>query len=72
MKLPIDHWVGAWRQSGFTHLVAKHVNSRYLPGEINGDWIIMPATPEAPPSVFGRLFGQRPRKLRRIEDVAPE
>jgi bifunctional non-homologous end joining protein LigD len=71
VKIPADHWIAAWRQSGFSHYVAKHVNSRYLPGEVNEDWIIMPTTPEAPPSIIGRFFGQRPRKLRRIEDIGP-
>lgn len=69
VKLPVEHWIAAWRQSGFTHYVAKHMNSRYLPGEVNEDWIILTTTPEAPPSIVGRFFGQRPRKLRRIEDI---
>ena len=72
VKMPVEHWVAAWRQSGFTHYVAKHVNSRYLPGEINPDWIILPTRAEAPPSIIGRFFGQRPRKLRRIEDIGPD
>lgn len=72
VKLPVEHWIAAWRQSGFTHYVAKHVNSRYLPGEINLDWIMLPTSAEAPPSIIGRFFGQRPRKLRRIEDIGPD
>lgn len=72
VRLPVGHWIAAWRTSGFTHCVAKHVNSRYLPGEVNPDWIILPTAPEAPPSIAGRLFGQRPRRVRRIEDIGPE
>jgi ATP-dependent DNA ligase len=72
VKMPVEHWVAAWRQSGFTHYLAKHVNSRYLPGEINPDWIMLPTRAEGPPSVMGRFFGQRPRKLRRIEDIGPD
>lgn len=72
VKMPVEHWVAAWRQSGFTHYLAKHANSRYLPGEINPDWIMLPTSAEAPPSIIGRFFGQRPRKLRRIEDIGPD
>lgn len=72
VKLPVGHWVAAWRTSGFTHYVAKHMNSRYAPGEINQDWIILPTSPEAPPSMVGRLFGQRPRKLRRVNDIGTD
>lgn len=68
VKLPMEHWLHAWRGNGFTHYVAKHVNSRYRPGEQVEDWLIVSAQPEKYPSIAGRLMGQRPRKLRRIED----
>lgn len=68
VKRPIEHWIAAWRNSGFTHYVAKHQNSRYRPGERTDDWVRISNEPEAPPSVFGRLFGQRPRKVRHITD----
>jgi bifunctional non-homologous end joining protein LigD len=68
VKLPIEHWLHAWRGNGFTHYVAKHMNSRYRPGEQVDDWLIVSAAPERYPSLAGRLMGQRPRKLRRIED----
>jgi bifunctional non-homologous end joining protein LigD len=68
VKLPIKVWLSAWRTNGFEHYVAKHVNSRYRPGEQADDWLVMPTEPEKPPSMVGRFFGQRPRKLRRIED----
>lgn len=68
VKLPLRPWLHAWRGNGFTHYVAKHVNSRYRPGEQVEDWLIVSAAPERVPSLAGRLVGQRPRKLRRIED----
>jgi ATP-dependent DNA ligase len=68
VKLPIHAWLHAWRGNGFTHYVAKHVNSRYRAGELVDDWLIVSAEPERGPTISGRLMGQRPKKLRRIED----
>jgi bifunctional non-homologous end joining protein LigD len=68
VKLPIHPWLHAWRGNGFTHYVAKHVNSRYRAGELVEDWLIVSAEPERSPTIAGRLMGQRPKKLRRIED----
>lgn len=68
VKLPLRPWLHAWRGNGFTHYVAKHVNSRYRAGEQVDDWLIVSAEPEKVPSFAGRLMGQRPKKLRRIED----
>ncbi len=68
VKLPLRPWLYAWRGNGFTHYVAKHVNSRYRPGEQVDDWLIVSSAPEKYPSIAGRLMGQRPKKLRRIED----
>lgn len=68
VKLPIRPWLYAWRGNGFTHYVAKHVNSKYRPGEQVEDWLIVSSEPEKYPSIAGRLMGQRPKKLRRIED----
>jgi bifunctional non-homologous end joining protein LigD len=68
VKQPVRAWLHAWRGNGFTHYVAKHVNSRYRPGEEADDWLIVSSEPEKIPSIAGRLVGQRPKKLRRIED----
>lgn len=68
VKLPLEVWLSAWRTNGFEHYVAKQVNSRYRPGEQAEDWLVMQTEPEKPPTMVGRFFGQRPRKLRRIED----
>lgn len=65
---PVEHWVAAWRNTGFTHYVAKHQNSRYRPGEQTDDWIRISNEREAPPTIFNRLFGQRPRRVRHITD----
>jgi ATP-dependent DNA ligase len=68
VRPPIHHWVAAWRSNGFAFYVAKHVNSRYNPGETNPDWLQISSEPERGPSVAGRLFGQRPKKVPRIDD----
>ena len=68
VKRPVEHWIAAWRANGFSHYVAKHQNSHYRPGERTDDWVKLSAEPEMPPSIFGRLFGQRPRKVRHIAD----
>jgi bifunctional non-homologous end joining protein LigD len=60
---PYGRWLPAWRLNGFTHYLAKHVNSRYAPGEVNPDWIQIETEPRTP-SAIGRLFGQRSRTLR--------
>ncbi len=65
---PVEHWVAAWRTAGFTHHVAKHQNGRYRPGERTDDWIRISNEAEAPPTIFSRLFGARPRKVRHITD----
>jgi len=68
VRLPIHGWLGAWRSAGFTHFVAKHVNSRYRHGATAEDWLQVDIEPEKQPSMVGRLFGQRPPKVRRIND----
>jgi bifunctional non-homologous end joining protein LigD len=65
---PIRAWLNAWRANGFGRYVAKHVNSRYRSGEETEEWLIVSSEPEKYPSIAGRLVGQRPKKLRRIED----
>lgn len=68
IKQPIRAWLHAWRGHGFTFYVAKHVNSRYRAGEYADDWLILSSEPEKGPTIVGRMFGQRPKRLRRIED----
>ena len=66
---PHPHWVHAWRLNGFDHYIAKHINSRYRPGEIAEDWLQIGTAPGRGPTTMGRLFGQRPGKVVHIEDT---
>jgi bifunctional non-homologous end joining protein LigD len=68
VRLPFRPWLDAWRNDGFVSYVAKHLNSRYRPGQTAEDWLVLSFVPEKVPSVAGRLFGERPGKRRRIED----
>lgn len=67
VRQPVGEWLHVWRANGFTHYVAKHMNSRYHPGERTDDWLIVSAEPEKI-SLIPILLGRRPKKLRRIED----
>jgi ATP-dependent DNA ligase len=68
VRMPTQHWFAAWRASGFTHCVAKEVNSRYLPGEMNADWLEMTIAPDRGPSATSRLFGMRGPKKAQIDN----
>jgi ATP-dependent DNA ligase len=67
VKLPLGGWLVGWRTNGFSHYLAKHMNSRYLPGERNDDWLKLSLRAEAPRGLIGRLTGKRER-IRRIRD----
>jgi hypothetical protein len=64
----VASWLRAWRQNGFTHYVAKHVNSRYHLGEMAEDWLEVATAERRGPSPIGRLVGARPKKVARIHD----
>ncbi len=66
VRLPFEGWVAAWRANGFTHFVAKHVNSRYRHGETSEDWLQVPTSSEGKPSMWTILFGRRVRKTKRV------
>jgi ATP-dependent DNA ligase len=68
VKQPLAGWMVGWRANGFTHYVAKHMNSRYLPGERNDDWLKLSLRAEAPRGLIGRLVGGRGERIRRIRD----
>ncbi len=68
VRVPIEHWVAAWRVSGFSHYVAKQVNSRYRLGEQNDDWLEMTTDRDAGPSLMGRLFLPHRTRTARIRD----
>jgi ATP-dependent DNA ligase len=67
VKHPLGSWLIGWRTNGFTHYLAKHMNSRYLPGERNDDWLKLSLRTDPPRSMMGRLVGTRER-IRRIRD----
>lgn len=68
VKQPLSGWLVGWRLNGFTHYLAKHMNSRYLPGERNDDWLKLSLRVEAPRGMIGRLIGGRGERIRRIRD----
>jgi len=67
VKHPLGGWLIGWRANGFTHYLAKHMNSRYLPGERNEDWLKLSIRTDTSRGFMGRLVGTRDR-IRRIRD----
>jgi bifunctional non-homologous end joining protein LigD len=68
VKHPLAGWMVCWRANGFTHYVAKHMNSRYRPGERTEDWLKLSLRAEAPRSMMGRMLGGRGDRVRRVRD----
>lgn len=68
VKQPLAGWMVGWRANGFTHYVAKHMNSRYRPGERTEDWLKLSLRAEAPRSFMGRMLGSRGDRVRRVRD----
>ncbi|MBA2632063.1 MAG: hypothetical protein H0U86_03510 [Chloroflexi bacterium] len=68
VKQPLGGWLVGWRANGFTHYVAKHMNSRYRPGERTEDWLKLSLRAEAPRSMMGRMLGGRGDHVRRVRD----
>ena len=67
VKHPLGGWLIGWRANGFTHYLAKHMNSRYVPGERNEDWLKLSIRTDTSRGFMGRLVGTRDR-IRRIRD----
>lgn len=67
VKHPLGSWLIGWRTNGFTHYLAKHMNSRYLPGERNDDWLKLSLRADPPRGLMTRMIGSRER-IRRIRD----
>jgi bifunctional non-homologous end joining protein LigD len=59
VRTPIQPWLDAWRTNGFAFYVAKHVNSRYHPGEVAEDWLVLPVQTATAPTPRRGLFGRR-------------
>jgi bifunctional non-homologous end joining protein LigD len=68
VRQPIQSWLPTWRALGFEHYLAKHVNSRYRPGEVSEQWFRISTAGQPERSMFDRLLGARTRKLPRIAD----
>lgn len=68
VRLPLGGWLIGWRANGFSHYLAKHMNSRYRPGERSDDWLKLTLGAEAPRGLMGRLVGGRGERIRRIRD----
>lgn len=68
VKQPLAGWMVGWRANGFTHYLAKHMNSRYRPGERTEDWLKLSLRAEAPRSFMGRMLGGRGDRVRRVRD----
>jgi ATP-dependent DNA ligase len=68
VRVPLHNWLLAWRAAGFSHYVAKHMNSRYRPGEVAEDWLLISTAERRGANPIGRLFGMRPKKVLHIED----
>ena len=68
VKQPIAGWLIGWRANGFTHYIAKHMNSRYRPGTTTEDWLKLSLRAEAPRGMMGRMLGGRGDRARRVSD----
>jgi len=66
VKVPVNSWFMAWRTNGFQRALAKQVNSRYLPGRINSDWVIVPLRAELPRATTRLVW--KGRKTKQITD----
>ena len=69
VRVPIHNWLIAWRSAGFDRYVAKHVNSRYTPGEMSDEWLLLSTAETRGPNPITRLFWpSRGKKRLHIED----
>ena len=68
VRLPIHNWLLGWRAVGFEHYIAKHVNSRYRPGEVSEEWLMISTAERRGPTAVQRLFGVRPKRVVHIDD----
>jgi bifunctional non-homologous end joining protein LigD len=68
VKRPLGGWLAGWRESGFTHYLARHQNSRYRPGERSDDWLRIPIESARPPGLLQRVVGGGGTGTRRVRD----
>lgn len=70
VKQPISGWLVGWRENGFTHYVAKHMNSRYAPGTVCEDWLQISVNSASPRGFMTRMLGSgmtNPRRRRMLD-----
>jgi bifunctional non-homologous end joining protein LigD len=67
VKQPVAGWLAGWRRLGFSHVLARHQNARYHPGERSDDCLRIPLEAAPAPGLMRRLVGSR-RSPRRIRD----
>jgi bifunctional non-homologous end joining protein LigD len=66
VRMPVGSWFHAWRENGFSRAVVKHANSRYQPGSVSPDWIIITIESDRAPGVQGLFWkGRRKHEIRR-------
>ena len=66
VRMPVGSWFHAWRENGFSRAVVKHANSRYQPGTVSPDWIIITIEADRAPGVQGLFWkGRKKREIRR-------
>jgi bifunctional non-homologous end joining protein LigD len=69
VRVPIHNWLIQWRAAGFDRYVAKHVNSRYTPGSMSDEWLLLSTAARGGPNPVTRLFWpSRGKKVLHIED----
>ena len=66
VKQPVAGWLAGWRRLGFDHVLARHQNARYHPGEHRDDCLRIPLEAAPAPGLMRRLVGGRkgPRRIR--------
>lgn len=66
VRMPVGSWFHAWRENGFSRAVVKHANSRYQPGSVSPDWVIITIEPDRAPGVTGLFWkGRRKHEIKR-------
>jgi len=68
VKHPLASWVSSWTREGFDFYIAKHINSRYTPGQRNEDLLKLSLQLREPRGLLGSLLGGRRERIRRIRD----
>ncbi|HLY35726.1 MAG TPA: hypothetical protein VKU35_03350 [Candidatus Limnocylindria bacterium] len=68
VRPPIDGSLAGWQAIGCTHIIAKHVNSRYRPGETSSQWLKIGLVRKTQPSLIDLLLGHRQPKIPHISD----